>query len=119
MNSIHPSDSKSSFFPKAEDISENLRIEQLKMINSGKSDLANYILRELTEFRNKGKLVDIDLDKHRSDPNERSQIKRMLYEQGWKVECYIHKTEINQWPFIDGQHDETIHWKIIKQEKSQ
>lgn len=116
MNSLSNNDNK-SFFPRADDISENLKLEIIKRINTGKSDLANYILREINEFKSTGKAIVIEMDRHQACYNERVQIKKMLFEQNWKVEAVVHKTEINQWPYLEGNFDETIHWKISKQEK--
>ena len=116
MNSIQTTDSK-SFFPKAEDISENLKLEHIKRIITGKSDLANYILREINDFKTTGKSIEIEMDKHQACHNERVQIKKLLYEQGWKVETCVRKIEINQWPYLEGNLDEVLHWKITKQEK--
>jgi hypothetical protein len=120
MNSISGStstDSKSSFFPLATDSHDSLKHDNTKKIYNGKSDLANYILREIKDFQVTGRPVDIELEKFQSTFPERCQVRHMLHETGWTIESIVVKTEIPNWPEVEAVHDSTLHWKITKREK--
>lgn len=116
MNTIATSDDRKHFFPHAEESVDGLKNDVNKRINTGKSDLANYILKEIVEFKSTGKQIEIDMSKHYSSFPERSEIRSMLYSQGWKVDDCLIKNLIPNWNHIEPAYDSTIHWKITKRE---
>jgi hypothetical protein len=118
MNSINttPSDSK-GFFPLASESHDNLKHDSSKKILTGKSDLANYILREMKEFQMSGKPIDIELERYQSSFPERCNLRLMLHEAGWSIDSQTVKTEVPNWPDIETAYDFTLHWKIFKKEK--
>jgi hypothetical protein len=114
MNSLgkHSESDKKSFFPHASESYESLKTTVIKDITSGKSELANAVLREIHEFKSNGGIIDIDTSKFLSGYRERCQILQLLYSQQWKVEHMTVKSEIPDWQGIDIVHDQSLHWRI-------
>lgn len=116
MNSISktPDFDLKSFFPRADEINDNLINDLTKKINSSKSDLANTINREIKEFQQTGKPIEVDLISNSASLIERNQVKLMLYDVGWNVEVLVKETQIKGWAYPDGGVDKTLVWKISK-----
>jgi hypothetical protein len=111
------SEEKHAFFPNADESISGVRKELQKKINSGKSELGNYILAEIQIFRDTGKDIEIDLSKVSSTFSERSEIRRILYNQGWKIVHHVQKTTVTDLIYIEASFDEIMMWKISQREK--
>lgn len=114
MDAVRVDSDAKNFFPKASHISGTLKASLETKINSGKSDLANSILREIKEYQTSGKAIEIDMDKCPSTMNERNHIRLLLKESNWKVETELRKIPILNWPFVEAEFDEKLFWKITE-----
>ena len=124
MNSINtnkPKESKDSkesvenIFPEAVEIEKNWDSEYKKKINNSKSELANYILKELNEFKNTGKNIEIELNRVNYSKIEKDIIKKMLFEKGWIVKSEIKTYDIPNWEY-DSEYglEKCVYWYIYK-----
>ena len=127
MNSIkikNPSEFKDSkeskenvenIFPEAVEIERNWDSEYKKRINNGKSELANYILKELNEFKNTGKNIEIELNRVNYSKIEKDIIKKMLFEKGWIIQTEVRGYSIPNWTHTpEYSSDKSLYWIILK-----
>jgi hypothetical protein len=124
MNSVNSKtrESKESLpdniFPEAVEIERNWDSEFKKRINNSKSELANYILKELNEFKNTGKNIEIELNRVNYTKIEKDIIKKMLFEKGWIVQTEVRSYNIPNWEYENSfSNEKTIYWIITKSEK--
>jgi hypothetical protein len=117
MNSITVTPDSKSFFPRAGESHTTVESGIVNKITSGKSDLANSILRAINTFKATGKEIDVDLSESGSTLSERNQIKLMLYQSEWTISPHIVKTPVPNWPLVEAAVDETLWWKISKNDK--
>jgi len=117
MNSTKSPESESkSFFPRAEEVSTIVFVEYTKKISEKKSELANYILKEINEFRNSGKPIEIELGRVNHTRTERDLIKKLLYENGWKILYHEVEYDIPNWSYGVDSKEKYQYWKISKRE---
>lgn len=109
------SDKSDNIFPEAVEIERNWDSEYKKKINNSKSELANYILKELNEFKNTGKNVEIELNRVNYSKIEKDIIKKMLFEKGWIVKTEIKSYNIPNWEYdSESGIEQSVYWHISK-----